>query len=825
MSWNQPNQSSSGGGGGGDLSEADIDTIAELNAIIADGDVVPTSRTITAGAGLTGGGDLSADRTVNVVANADGSIVANANDIQVGVINATQHGTLAGGTTHAAAIASGASGFLTGADKAKLDGIEALATATVAGAGLTNSGSTVNVIANADASIVVNANDIQVGVLASDAQHGVRGGGTQHSNAVASGAAGFMTGADKAKLDGVEAGATATVAGAGLTSSGSTVNVIANADGSIVANANDIQVGVINATQHGNLAGGSTHANVIAAGAAGYMTGADKTKLDAIEASAINALAGAGMTKSGSTLNVIANADASIVVNADDIQVGVISDAQHGNRGAASLHTLAGDTSGTLGANVNDKASSAFAFSGIISPSSLSGSTNNYNPTGLSGATSIRQDLSADSTITGLAGGTAGRYLVLCNINTGFTLTLSHNSGSSTAANTFSCPGGVDKILQPRDRCILLYDNVVSVWRIIATTIVFGTTAGTVCAGNDGRLGANLFGLGADGAVTLTAALTDLGIYATTLVVNASGVAPIASTGFAYIRAQTSVTINAACTLDASGLGGAGVAGGAGGAGNGATASVGTGTTANNQTNIAATTAGTAGTGGAAGAPGTAGGAGNLGNATYQAGTGGGGGGGGTGSGAGSAGRVGGVATTTARSSTTSHRWPRITIFPESLLVNNTASFNNAAATTGLTIGSGGCGGGGGGSGGGVTSGAGGNGGAGGAGGGGWFISSMAIIGPGTIRANGVAGTVGANGTNATVNDGGGGGGGGGAGGAGGGLFLRARSYSGSIALEASGAIGGNGGTKGNGAGTGANGGNGNTGGTGADGLITQTPV
>jgi pectin methylesterase-like acyl-CoA thioesterase len=42
--------------------------------------------------------------------------------------------------------------------------------------------------------------------------HGNRGGGTLHANVIASGAAGFMTGADKAKLDGIEAGATNTTA-------------------------------------------------------------------------------------------------------------------------------------------------------------------------------------------------------------------------------------------------------------------------------------------------------------------------------------------------------------------------------------------------------------------------------------------------------------------------------------------------------------------------------------------------------------------------------------------------------------------------------------
>ena len=73
-----------------------------------------------------------------------------------------------------------------------------------AGAGLTKTGSTIDVIANADASIAVNANDIQVGVLATDAQHGVRGGGTQHA-AATSGANGFMPAADKAKLDNITA--------------------------------------------------------------------------------------------------------------------------------------------------------------------------------------------------------------------------------------------------------------------------------------------------------------------------------------------------------------------------------------------------------------------------------------------------------------------------------------------------------------------------------------------------------------------------------------------------------------------------------------------
>lgn len=77
----------------------------------------------------------------------------------------------------------------------------------VAGAGLTKTGVTIDVVANGDGSIVVNANDLQVGVLATDGQHGNRGGGGLHANAIAGGAAGFMSGADKTALDGLTTGA------------------------------------------------------------------------------------------------------------------------------------------------------------------------------------------------------------------------------------------------------------------------------------------------------------------------------------------------------------------------------------------------------------------------------------------------------------------------------------------------------------------------------------------------------------------------------------------------------------------------------------------
>ena len=85
--------------------------------------VVPENRTITAGTGLTGGGDLSANRTINVVAG-DPSISVAADSITVGTLQSdAQHGQLAGGLNHSVATA-GTAGFLSASGFTKLGGID-----------------------------------------------------------------------------------------------------------------------------------------------------------------------------------------------------------------------------------------------------------------------------------------------------------------------------------------------------------------------------------------------------------------------------------------------------------------------------------------------------------------------------------------------------------------------------------------------------------------------------------------------------------------------------------------------------------------------------
>ena len=145
------------------------------------------------------------------------------------------------------------------------------------------------------------ATDLGSGLLPAarfdDTAHGTRAGGALHANVVAAGAAGFITGTDKTKLDGIATGATANAADADLRDR--TTHTGTQAVGTITGlnsiatsgSAADLGAGLLPAarfddTAHGARAGGTLHANVVAAGAAGFLTGADKTKLDGIVAGA-----------------------------------------------------------------------------------------------------------------------------------------------------------------------------------------------------------------------------------------------------------------------------------------------------------------------------------------------------------------------------------------------------------------------------------------------------------------------------------------------------------------------------------------------------------
>ena len=106
-----------------------------------------------------------------------------------------------------------------------------------------------------------------------------------------------------------------------------------------------------------------------------------------------------------------------------------------------------------------------FAIDGILTPSQITADQNNYNPTGLASATTLRLSTDAARNVTGLSGGARGRIIGIRNVGS-FNLILKDESASSTAANRFALFS--DIILQPDQVAILQYDSVSSRWFAIA---------------------------------------------------------------------------------------------------------------------------------------------------------------------------------------------------------------------------------------------------------------------------------------------------------------------------------------------------------------------
>ncbi|MDZ4254208.1 MAG: hypothetical protein U1A72_16700, partial [Sulfuritalea sp.] len=76
----------------------------------------------------------------------------------------------------------------------------------------------------------------------------------------------------------------------------------------------------------------------------------------------------------------------------------------------------------------------------------------------------LRQDASDDVTITGLAGGEAGRIVLFENIATADKITLAEDNASSTAANRILI-GKPNLVLYPGQSVMLVYDATASRWR------------------------------------------------------------------------------------------------------------------------------------------------------------------------------------------------------------------------------------------------------------------------------------------------------------------------------------------------------------------------
>src|SRR5262245_29019125 len=144
----------------------------------------------------------------------------------------------------------------------------------------------------------------------------------------------------------------------------------------------------------------------------------------------------------------------------------------------------------------------AAKLTGDISPAALGASTNDYAPAGFAGANVLRLDMaSGGSTLTGLAGGAAGRVVVVLNISGTDDLTLSHLDAGSSGGNQFSLPDDADVVVRRGGSVVLYYDGTSTKWRVAAASATSAAPAATVYvdpAGDDAN----------DGATAGTAVLT-----------------------------------------------------------------------------------------------------------------------------------------------------------------------------------------------------------------------------------------------------------------------------------------------------------------------------
>ena len=140
-------------------------------------------------------------------------------------------------------------------------------------------------------------------------------------------------------------------------------------------------------------------------------------------------------------------------------------------------------TTGTAGTavwtNVSSALSGAIVFTGVLSPASFSTQQDNYNPTDLATASTIRLNPGAAASMTGLAGGSNGRRMTLFNTSTTYGVTLRNQNTSSSVANRFLLGG--DVIIEPQMSVSLQYDSLSGRWILAAPPFSFSTQTLAQC--------------------------------------------------------------------------------------------------------------------------------------------------------------------------------------------------------------------------------------------------------------------------------------------------------------------------------------------------------
>ena len=108
--------------------------------------------------------------------------------------------------------------------------------------------------------------------------------------------------------------------------------------------------------------------------------------------------------------------------------------------------------------------SGLFSFSGVISPTTLSSTTHNYNPSGLSTCNVMRISASTNISLTGIQAPSpsTNQIIFVVNVGSGNINCLRNNAGSLSANQFYN---NNDIMLNANETMIIWYDTITSGWR------------------------------------------------------------------------------------------------------------------------------------------------------------------------------------------------------------------------------------------------------------------------------------------------------------------------------------------------------------------------